>query len=43
MLKYGETFSDLGDTYYLQYNTEKKITYYLKKLDKLGWQSPITA
>ena len=43
MLKYGEAFSDLSDAYYLQFNTEKKINYYLRKLDKLGWQVPIPA
>lgn len=43
MLKHGESFTDLGDTYYLQFNTERKIGYYLKQLDKLGWQVPTTA
>ena len=43
ILKYGEPFSDLGDAYYLQFNAEKKINYYLRKLEKLGWQVPITA
>lgn len=43
MLKHGESFSDLGDAYYLQFNTERKINYYLKKLDKLGWQNPMPA
>ena len=41
MLKYDQPFNDLGDTYYLQFNTERKISYYLKQLDKLGWQRPI--
>ena len=43
MLKHGESFTDLGDAYYLQFNTERKIGYYLKQLDKLGWQVPTTA
>ena len=43
MLKYDKPFNDLGDTYYLQFNTERKIGYYLKQLDKLGWQRPIPA
>ncbi len=43
MLKYNCPYNDLGDTYYLQFNTERKIGYYLKQLDKLGWQVPITA
>lgn len=43
MLKYNCPFTDLGDTYYLQFNTERKIGYYLKQLDKLGWQNPISA
>ena len=43
MLKYNCPYTDLGDTYYLQFNTERKIGYYLKQLDKLGWQVPITA
>ena len=43
MLKYDKPFNDLGDTYYLQFNTERKISYYLKQLDKLGWQRPIPA
>ena len=33
----------LGDGYYLPFNTERKINYYLKKLDKLGWQNPMPA
>ena len=43
MLKHNCPYNDLGDTYYLQFNTERKIGYYLKQLDKLGWQVPITA
>lgn len=41
MLKYKQPFVDLGESYYLQFNTERKISYYLKKLDKLGWQCPM--
>lgn len=43
MLKGGQPFNDLGDSYYLQFHTEQKINYYLKKLDKLGWRSPMPA
>lgn len=43
MLKNNQPFIDLGDSFYSQFNTEKKINYYLKKLENLGWQSPITA
>lgn len=43
MLKHNCPYNDQGDTYYLQFNTERKIGYYLKQLDKLGWQVPITA
>ena len=41
MLKYKQPFVDLGESYYLQFNTERKISYYLKKLEKLGWQCPM--
>ena len=30
-------FRDLGEDYYNQFNTERKINHYLKKLQKLGW------
>ena len=43
ILKTGEPFKDLGENYYSQFNTERKINYYLKKLNKLGWQSPMPA
>ena len=43
MLKHNCPYTDLGDTYYLHFNTERKIGYYLKQLDKLGWQNPTTA
>ena len=43
MLKYDVPFQDLGEDYYNQFNTEKKINHYLKKLQNLGWQLPIVA
>ena len=43
MLKWGTPFSDLGENYYYQFNAERKIGYYLKQLEKLGWQAPTTA
>lgn len=43
MLKFNVPFHDLGEDYYNHFNTEKKISHYLKKLQKLGWESPIAA
>lgn len=43
MLKYNVSFVDLGEDYYNQFNTEKKINHYLKKLQNLGWQPPTLA
>ena len=43
MLKYDQPFIDLGESFYTQFNTEKKIHYYLNKLKNLGWQAPIPA
>lgn len=43
MLKDGVPFHDLGDTYYNQFNAEKKIHHYLNKLKSLGWQPPTPA
>lgn len=43
MLAHNVPFCDLGEDYYNQFNTEKKINHYLKKLKNLGWQLPITA
>lgn len=43
MLKYNVSFVDLGEDYYNQFNTEKKINHYLKKLQNLGWQLPTVA
>lgn len=40
MLKYDVHFVDLGEDYYNQFNAEKKINHYLKKLQNLGWQPP---
>lgn len=41
MLKDGTHFQDLGAEYYNQFNKERKINAYLKKLKALGWQSPV--
>lgn len=43
MLKYNVSFVDLGEDYYNQFNTEKKINHYLKKLQNLGWLPPTFA
>ncbi len=40
MLKDDIPFVDLGEDYYNQFNTEKKINHYLEKLQNLGWQFP---
>jgi transposase len=40
MLRDGTPFCDLGDDYYNQFNAEKKINHFLKKLKELGWQVP---
>lgn len=40
ILKDGVLFYDLGADYYNQFNKERKITAYLKKLKALGWQAP---
>jgi len=40
MLKNGVPFHDLGGDYYNQFNPDKKIDHYLKKLHALGWQPP---
>lgn len=36
MLKDNVSFNDLGSDYYAKFNTEKKATYYLRKLEELG-------
>jgi len=38
MLNEDLEFSDLGSNFYNQFNTEKKINSYLKKLKELGWE-----
>lgn len=37
ILKYGVAYKDLGANYYNQFNKERKINAYLKKLKELGW------
>ena len=39
ILKDGVVFKDLGADYYNQFNKERKINAYLKKLKALGWGS----
>ena len=41
MLKTGQAFEDLGADYYNQFNKERKINSYLKKLKALGWTAPV--
>ncbi len=43
ILKDGVAFKDLGAEYYNQFNKERKINAYLKKLKALGWEAPIVA
>lgn len=43
MLKEGAHFQDLGAEYYNQFNTERKINAYFKKLKTLDSQSPVVA
>lgn len=43
ILKDGVTFKDLGADYYNQFNKERKINAYLKKLKALGWEAPVVA
>ncbi len=38
VLKDGVEFKDLGVEYYNQFNKERKIKAYLKKLKALGWE-----
>lgn len=42
MLKTGASYRELGSEYHTQFNREKKIQSYLKKLSALGWQLPTT-
>lgn len=43
ILKDGVVFKDLGADYYNQFNKERKINAYLKKLKVLGWEAPVVA
>ena len=43
ILKNGVVFKDLGADYYSQFNRERKINAYLKKLKALGWKAPVVA
>ena len=43
ILKDGVVFKDLGADYYNQFNKERKINAYLKKLKMLGWEAPVVA
>ncbi len=43
ILKDGIVFKDLGADYYNQFNKERKINAYLKKLKALGWEAPVVA
>lgn len=43
ILKDGVDFKDLGADYYNQFNKERKINAYLKKLKALGWEAPVVA
>ena len=43
ILKDGVVFKDLGADYYNQFNKERKINAYLKKLKALGYEMPVVA
>jgi transposase len=43
ILKDGVVFKDLGADYYNQFNKERKINAYLKKLKALGWEGSVVA
>ena len=43
ILKDGVVFKDLGADYYNQFNKERKINAYLKKLKALGWEASAVA
>ena len=43
ILKDGVTFKNLGANYYNQFNKERKINAYLKRLKVLGWEPPVAA
>ena len=42
-LRMAFVFKDLGAEYYNQFNKERKINAYLKKLKALGWEAPVVA
>jgi len=42
ILKNNVDFKDLGEAYYRQFNPEKKINYFLKKLKELGCEPALT-
>lgn len=41
ILRHGVEYKDLGAEYYNQFNKERKINAYLKKLKALGWETPV--
>ena len=43
ILKEGVVFKDLGADFYNQFNKERKINAYLKKLKAFGWEAPVVA
>ena len=43
MLRDGVEYRDLGADFYNQFNRERKITAYLKKLKALGWEAHVVA
>lgn len=43
ILKDGVAFKDLGADYYNQFNKERKINAYPKRLKVLGWEVPVVA
>lgn len=43
IIKDGVSYKDLGADYYNQFNKERKINAYLKKLKALGWEAPVVA
>ena len=43
ILRDGVAFKDLGADYYNQFNKERKINAYLKKLKALGWEASVVA
>ena len=43
ILKDGVVFKELGAEYYNQFNKERKINAYLKKLKALGWETSVVA